>query len=63
MEESRQENIAVRIPLSLRQMAEEIAHKDGISLNHFVTVALQEKIHRMQNKRQMEQPKKPAIAG
>jgi predicted HicB family RNase H-like nuclease len=63
METSRHENIAVRIPLSLRQLAEEIAQKDGVSLNHFVTVALQEKINRMQDRQQTERPQKSALAG
>lgn len=48
----RHENISVRIPLSLRQQADEIAHKQGFSLNHFVTMALEEKIHRMQEREQ-----------
>ncbi|MEZ2347757.1 toxin-antitoxin system HicB family antitoxin [Terriglobus sp. RCC_193] len=49
MESPRHENIPVRIALSLRQQAEELAHQQGISLNHFVTQALEEKIVRMQN--------------
>jgi len=45
----RHENIPVRIALSLRQQAEELARQQGISLNHFVTQALEEKMRRMQN--------------
>lgn len=44
---SRHENIPVRIALSLRQQAEEIARQQNTSLNHWVTQALEEKILRM----------------
>jgi hypothetical protein len=43
----RHENIPVRIALSLRQQAEEIARQQNTSLNHWVTQALEEKIVRM----------------
>lgn len=45
----RHENIPVRIALSLRQQAEEIARQQNTSLNHWVTQALEEKILRMQD--------------
>lgn len=45
----RHENIPVRIALSLRQQAEEIARQHNTSLNHWVTQALEEKIFRMQD--------------
>lgn len=46
----RHENIPVRIALSLRQQAEEIAHQQNTSLNHWVTQALEEKIRRMSDR-------------
>lgn len=49
MDSLRHENIPVRIALSLRQQAEELARQQGISLNHFVTQALEEKMCRMQS--------------
>lgn len=48
MDPLRHENIPVRIALSLRQQAEDLARQQGISLNHFVTQALEEKMCRMQ---------------
>jgi hypothetical protein len=48
MDPLRHENIPVRIALSLRQQAEDLARQQGISLNHFVTQALEEKMFRMQ---------------
>lgn len=47
MDTLRHENIPVRIALSLRQQAEEIARHQNTSLNHWVTQALEEKILRM----------------
>ncbi|WP_419865779.1 toxin-antitoxin system HicB family antitoxin [Terriglobus roseus] len=49
MDSLRHENIPVRIALSLRQQAEDLARQQGISLNHFVTQALEEKMWRMQH--------------
>jgi hypothetical protein len=49
MESLRHENIPVRIALSLRQQAEDLSRQQRISLNHFVTQALEEKISRMQD--------------
>ncbi len=47
---SRHENIPVRIALSLRQQAEEIARQQNTSLNHWITQALEEKILRMSDR-------------
>ena len=38
----------LRLPLSMRDAAGEIAHKDGISLNHFISLAVAEKISRLE---------------
>lgn len=56
MDTLRHENIPVRIALSLRQQAEEIARQQGISLNHWVTQALEEKMVRMHSRPQMFPP-------
>jgi hypothetical protein len=63
MESLRHENISVRIPLSLRQQADEIAHRQGFSLNHFVTMALEEKISRMLEREQARPAPRPAALG
>jgi hypothetical protein len=38
----------LRLPLSMRDAAGEIAHKEGISLNHFISLAVTEKITRLE---------------
>ncbi len=63
MERFRHENIPVRMALSLRQQAEELARQQGISLNHFVTLALEEKIQRMQEKQELTMPNRLQSAG
>ncbi len=45
----------LRLPFSLRQRARELANQDGQSLNHFISMAVAEKIVRM------EALEKPAI--
>jgi hypothetical protein len=63
MDTLRHENISVRIPLSLRQQADEIAQRQGFSLNHFVTIALEEKIGRMIEREQAKPAPRPAALG
>ena len=38
----------LRLPLSLRNTANELAQRDGTSLNHFISVAVAERISRME---------------
>ena len=38
----------LRLPLSLRTTANELAQKDGTSLNHFISVAVAEKVSRLE---------------
>jgi hypothetical protein len=36
--------ISLRLPASLHEVARKVAHKDHVSINHFITIALAEKI-------------------
>ena len=36
----------LRIPVSIRHKANDLAHQEGISLNHFISIAIAEKISR-----------------
>ena len=38
----------LRLAPSLRDKAEDLAHGDGISLNHFISLAVSEKLARME---------------
>jgi predicted HicB family RNase H-like nuclease len=37
----------LRLPASLREQIAELAKRDGISVNHFIAIALTEKVSRM----------------
>jgi len=39
----------LRLAKSLRENAKEIADKEGISLNHFISIAVSEKISRIES--------------
>jgi predicted HicB family RNase H-like nuclease len=39
----------LRLAKSLRETAKEIADKEGISLNHFISIAVSEKISRIES--------------
>jgi hypothetical protein len=39
----------LRLPKSLRETAKELASKEGISLNHFISLAVAEKISRVEH--------------
>ena len=39
----------LRLAISLRDMAHVFAHRDGISLNHFISLAVAEKVSRMEH--------------
>jgi len=45
----RKPTFLLRLPLSIRDVATRIAHKDGTSLNHFITLAVAEKLSRMKH--------------
>lgn len=52
----RKQSFLLRLPLSVREQAETMAHVDGTSLNHFISLAVAEKISRMQSR-----PGKPPL--
>jgi hypothetical protein len=56
----RKQSFLLRLPLSLREQATKIAQEEGTSLNHFIALALAEKISRMEH--QHEQARKPLHA-
>jgi len=39
----------LRVPASTHQKAREVAHQEGISLNHFYSIAIAEKISRIEH--------------
>jgi hypothetical protein len=44
----RKQSFLLRLPTTLREHAAEIAHNEGTSLNHFISLAVAEKISRME---------------
>jgi hypothetical protein len=44
----RHQTFLLRLPVSVREQAAELAQRDGTSLNHFISLALAEKISRME---------------
>ncbi|QHS50416.1 hypothetical protein [Edaphobacter sp. 12200R-103] len=48
LEYKRKQSFPLRLSLSLRQQANDLAHAEGISLNHFISLAVAEKISRME---------------
>lgn len=49
MEPKRKQSFLLRLPNSLRAQATEFACKEGTSLNHFISLAVAEKISRMEH--------------
>jgi hypothetical protein len=47
-QEKRHYSFPLRLSPSIRQQAEELAHTEGISLNHFISLAVAEKNVRME---------------
>ncbi len=39
----------LRLPFSIRRQANDLAHKDGLSLNQFISLAVAEKITRLEH--------------
>jgi hypothetical protein len=48
----RKQSFLLRLPISVRQQATEIAREEGTSLNHFISLAVAEKISRMGSNQQ-----------
>jgi len=45
----RKPSFLLRLPISVWEEATRIAHQDGTSLNHFISIAVAEKISRMEH--------------
>jgi hypothetical protein len=57
-EHKRRQSFLLRLPLSVRDQAIQRAHEDGISLNHFISLAVVERMSRMEN----PAPVRPALS-
>jgi hypothetical protein len=53
----KKQGFLLRLPVSLREQATKIAHEDGISLNHFISLAVTEKISRMAASTSLDMPR------
>ena len=49
MDQKRALSFPLRLCPSIRQQATEIAHQEGISLNHFISLAVAEKLSRLEH--------------
>ena len=43
----RRQSFLLRLPMSLREQAVKMSQEEGISLNHFIAIAVAEKLSRM----------------
>jgi hypothetical protein len=48
-EEKRRMTFPLRLATSLKDTANTLAHNDGVSLNHFISLAVAEKISRLES--------------
>jgi hypothetical protein len=48
IDQKRHLTFPLRLPSSMRDVATDLAHKDGVSLNHFISLAVAEKISRLE---------------
>lgn len=48
MQSQRKNSFLLRLPLSLREQATSVARNEQVSLNHFISLAVAEKISRME---------------
>jgi hypothetical protein len=48
-DEKRCTTYPLRLPVSLKDSATLLAHEDGVSLNHFISLAVAEKISRLEH--------------
>jgi|GEM_PF-2048398 len=65
-EYKRRQCFPLRLASSLRTQANDLAHREGISLNHFISLAVAEKISRMEHdlwvQQQQQNPPKRDLA-
>lgn len=50
MERKRKQSFLLRLPTSIREQATELAREEGTSINHFISIAVAEKISRMRQR-------------
>ena len=50
LEQKRKQSFLLRLPTSVREQATQLAHDDGTSLNHFISLAVADRISRMERK-------------
>ena len=55
-EQRRKQSFLLRLPLSVREQATQLAREEGTSLNHFISLAVAEKISRMTPSSAMKPP-------
>jgi hypothetical protein len=46
-EHKRKQSFLLRLPVSVREQATQVAREEGTSLNHFISLAVAEKLSRM----------------
>lgn len=56
MQTSRKNSFLLRLPLSLREQAASLARTEQISLNHFISLAVAEKLSRMERQTERSAP-------
>jgi hypothetical protein len=44
----RKQSFLLRLPMSLREQATKMSQEEGVSLNHFIAIAVAEKLSRME---------------
>lgn len=54
----RRQMFPLRLSPTMRSQANELAHREGISLNHFISLAVAEKISRMEQEVWMKEQSK-----
>jgi hypothetical protein len=59
----RHQSFPLRLCPSIRQTANDLAHSDGISLNQFISLAIAEKIVRLEHAHLLREAKTPSVAG
>lgn len=63
LEYKRCQSFPLRLAPSIRSQANDLAHIEGISLNHFISLAVAEKIVRMEKAPPINEQPKPKLNG
>lgn len=62
-ENARPGSFPLRLPHSMRKQANDLAHSEGLSLNQFISLAVAEKITRLEQSDRFERKNHPAENG